>query len=155
MPRIKRFSDEQKLEIIRNVLECDDIRDVLRDALQLGPRADTLSADTPLLGNVPELDSMAVVTVITALEEQYGFLVEDDEISAETFATLGSLTEFGFRLFRVARGDGLADLSKLRPQSRLDGPVTQTACFILAESLCGALRVGHGVEVIFQDPWIR
>jgi acyl carrier protein len=37
---------------------------------------------------------MAVVAVITALEEQYGFFVEDDEISADTFSTLGSLVEF-------------------------------------------------------------
>ena len=72
----------------------DEVRMVVADALQLGDRAGTLQAETPLLGNLPELDSMAVVTVITALEEQYGFMVDDDEISAETFATLGSLTKF-------------------------------------------------------------
>ena len=54
----------------------------------------TPQSETPLMGNVPELDSMAVVTVITALEEQYGFVVDDDEISADTFETLGSLTQF-------------------------------------------------------------
>jgi len=47
-----------------------------------------------LLGNLPELDSMAVVSIITALEEYYGFVVHDDEISGETFATLGSLVAF-------------------------------------------------------------
>jgi acyl carrier protein len=47
-----------------------------------------------LLGALPELDSMAVVSILTALEEHFGFTVDDDEISAETFATLGSLTEF-------------------------------------------------------------
>ena len=72
----------------------DEIRGVVRDALQLGSRADGFSAETLLLGNVPELDSMAVVTVITALEDQYGIVVEDDEVSAETFATLGSLADF-------------------------------------------------------------
>jgi acyl carrier protein len=72
----------------------EGVRGVIRDSLQLGQRADSLLADTPLLGNLPELDSMAVVTVITALEDQYGFFVEDDEISAETFATLGSLAQF-------------------------------------------------------------
>jgi acyl carrier protein len=72
----------------------DGVRGVIRDSLQLGQRADSLLVDTPLLGNLPELDSMAVVTVITALEDQYGFFVEDDEISAETFATLGSLAQF-------------------------------------------------------------
>jgi len=48
----------------------------------------------PLLGAVPELDSMAVVNVITALEEQFGFTIADDEIGAAMFATLGSLTDF-------------------------------------------------------------
>jgi acyl carrier protein len=37
---------------------------------------------------------MAVVQLIGALEEQYGFTVDDDEISAATFATLGSLSAF-------------------------------------------------------------
>ena len=51
-------------------------------------------AGDQLLGSLPELDSMAFVTVITALEDQFGFVVEDDEISAETFATFGSLVQF-------------------------------------------------------------
>lgn len=72
----------------------DEVRRIVGDALQLGERTESLHEDTVLLGNLPELDSMAVVTVITVLEEQYGFIVDDDEISAETFATLGSLTVF-------------------------------------------------------------
>lgn len=72
----------------------EDVKLLLARALQLGARATGLHAETPLLGNLPELDSMAVVTVITALEDHYGFVVEDDEISAETFATLGSLAAF-------------------------------------------------------------
>jgi acyl carrier protein len=71
-----------------------EVRMVVGDALQLGVRADSLTADSPLLGALPELDSMAVVTLITSLEERYGFLVEDDEVSAETFETLGSLARF-------------------------------------------------------------
>jgi len=72
----------------------EEVRSIVGDALQLGERTESLQEDTALLGNLPELDSMAVVTVITALEEQYGFIVDDDEISAETFASLGSLTSF-------------------------------------------------------------
>jgi acyl carrier protein len=53
-----------------------------------------MSADTPLLGAIPELDSMAVVTVITTLEERFGFAVADDEIDGSTFATVGSLVAF-------------------------------------------------------------
>lgn len=72
----------------------DEVRSLLGSTLRLGARTASLNAETPLLGNLPELDSMAVVSVITALEEHYGFSVSDDEISADTFATLGSLAEF-------------------------------------------------------------
>ena len=70
------------------------VKDLLAQTLQLGPRADRLTPDSPLLGALPELDSMAVVTILTAMEEHFGFVVDDDEISADTFATLGTLTAF-------------------------------------------------------------
>lgn len=70
------------------------VKNLLAQTLQLGARADSLTLDSPLLGAMPELDSMAVVTILTAMEEHFGFSVDDDEISADTFATLGSLTAF-------------------------------------------------------------
>ena len=72
----------------------DDVRMVVGGALQLGARGQAMDASTPLLGAIPELDSMAVVNVITALEEHFGINVADDEIGAATFATLGSLSAF-------------------------------------------------------------
>lgn len=72
----------------------DDVRTVVGSALQLGARAKTMESSTPLLGAIPELDSMAVVHLITALEEHFGISVDDDEIGAATFATLGTLTLF-------------------------------------------------------------
>lgn len=72
----------------------DDVKSVVGAALQIGPRVRHMDESAPLLGAVPELDSMAVVTVITALEEHFGITVEDDEIGAATFETLGSLTRF-------------------------------------------------------------
>lgn len=71
-----------------------DVKNLLSGSLQLGQRADALTAESPLLGALPELDSMAVVGILTSLEEHFGFTVEDDEISADTFATLGSLVSF-------------------------------------------------------------
>ncbi|AEF99641.1 acyl carrier protein [Methylomonas methanica] len=53
-----------------------------------------MDGGTPLLGAIPEFDSMAVVTIITALEERFGFVVDDDEIDASVFETVGSLTVF-------------------------------------------------------------
>jgi acyl carrier protein len=72
----------------------DTLREILRDALQLGARADELESSSALLGAVPEFDSMAVVTVLTMIEEEFGFAVEDDEITAETFKTVGTLAAF-------------------------------------------------------------
>ena len=71
-----------------------EVRNILAQSLQLGTRADQLTAESPLLGAIPELDSMAVVMILTAMEEHFGFSVDDDEISADTFQTLGTLTAF-------------------------------------------------------------
>jgi len=72
----------------------DDVKTVVGGALQIDGRVQEMDAAAPLLGAVPELDSIAVVSLIAALEEHFGIAVADDEISASTFATLGSLTQF-------------------------------------------------------------
>ncbi len=72
----------------------EEVRSLLVDVLQLGQAGNRLTAESRLLGSIPELDSMAVVTVITALEDRFDIAVADDEISADTFATLGTLADF-------------------------------------------------------------
>lgn len=72
----------------------DLARSILDSSLQLGGRARGFTPETPLLGSIPELDSMAVVQIVTAIEEQLGVTVADDEITADTFETLGSLARF-------------------------------------------------------------
>lgn len=67
---------------------------VIDEVLSLNGRSATFTRDTPLLGAIPELDSMAVVTLITSLEEQFGLVVDDDDIDGSTFATVGSLSDF-------------------------------------------------------------
>lgn len=74
--------------------DIKNIRRILGDALSLGDRADRLTIDSPLLGAIPEFDSMAVVTVVTMLEDELGITIEDDDLSADVFATVGSLVEF-------------------------------------------------------------
>jgi acyl carrier protein len=66
---------------------------ILRDTLQLGNRAGALTPQSALLGGIPEFDSMAVVTVVTMLDDELGITVDDDELSAEVFMTVGSLVE--------------------------------------------------------------
>lgn len=72
----------------------DEVTQVIDDVLQLNGRARTFTRSTGLLGEIPEFDSMAVVTVVTQLEEHFGISVDDDEITAESFESLGSLTDF-------------------------------------------------------------
>lgn len=72
----------------------DRVKSLLGEVLQLGPRAEALVASTPLLGSLPELDSMAVATVIAGIEDRFDVIVDDDELSAEVFQSVGSLTAF-------------------------------------------------------------
>jgi acyl carrier protein len=72
----------------------NDVKNVLIDVLNLGPAGEALDANSPLLGSLPELDSMAVVSLIGALEEHFGIAIDDDDITASTFETLGSLAAF-------------------------------------------------------------
>ncbi|WP_306519031.1 phosphopantetheine-binding protein [Rheinheimera sp.] len=67
------------------------LTDILNSVLQINKSYQT---DTGLLGAIAEFDSMAVIGVITSLEEQLGIHVDDDEISAEVFETFGSLLAF-------------------------------------------------------------
>ena len=68
--------------------------DLLNHCLQLGSRAESLTADTPLMGNFPEFNSMTVVALITSIEDRLGCEVPDDEISGEIFETVGTLAAF-------------------------------------------------------------
>jgi acyl carrier protein len=72
----------------------EEVKNIVADVLSLGDARNSMNAGSGLLGSIPELDSMAVVTLITALEEHFGIVVEDDEIGASTFETLGSLAAF-------------------------------------------------------------
>jgi len=74
---------------------------VLRDALQLGSKAESFTESTKLLGSVPEFDSMAVVTVLTLIEERFDITIDDDEVSADLFATVGTLSAFVEEKVRV------------------------------------------------------
>ena len=76
------------MDVQKNVLT------LLDEVLSLGGRAQGFTRETHLLGSIPELDSMAVVSLITTLEERFGIVVDDDDIDGATFATVGSLTDF-------------------------------------------------------------
>lgn len=67
---------------------------ILDEVLSLGGRSAGFGPSTPLLGSVPELDSMAVVALITAIEERLGIAFQDEDIDATTFASVGNLLAY-------------------------------------------------------------
>lgn len=71
-----------------------EVAAILDQALGLKGRSALFTSDTALLGSIPELDSMAVVSILTSIEDHFGFTVEDTEISADTFSTLGTLVTY-------------------------------------------------------------
>ena len=71
-----------------------DVKNILGSVLQLADSGASLTMESPLIGAIPEFDSMAVVAVLTSLEQHYGFFIDDDEIDAHDFETIGSLVKF-------------------------------------------------------------
>lgn len=72
----------------------NEVKSVLVTTLGIEDRAASIDASTELFGGIPELDSLAVLELVTAIEDKFGITVEDEEFGGEIFETLGSLTEF-------------------------------------------------------------
>ncbi|MDX9699720.1 MAG: phosphopantetheine-binding protein [Rhodocyclaceae bacterium] len=71
-----------------------EVLTLLDAVLSLNGRALAFQIDTPLLGAVPELDSMAVIALLNGLEERFGMAVDDDEIDGAIFESVGTLVAF-------------------------------------------------------------
>ena len=71
-----------------------ELLSLIDSTLNLGGRSQAFTDDTQLMGAVPELDSMGVVSLLTAFEDRLGISVEDDEIDGSLFETFGSLLAF-------------------------------------------------------------
>lgn len=72
----------------------DEIKSLVAKTLGIEDRIDSMDASTPLLGELPELDSLAVVEIATRIEETFHFQVYDTNFTAEVFETLGSLAAY-------------------------------------------------------------
>lgn len=71
-----------------------EIKQLLIDTLSLDIMPAEMDDDALLLGDIPEFDSMAIVSVITALEENYGFASADDELTSEVFESIETVVDF-------------------------------------------------------------
>ena len=71
-----------------------ELLSLLDESLHLEGRTASFDENTPLLGALPEMDSMGVVVVLTAFEDRLGFTVDDDEIDGSVFQTFGTMLAF-------------------------------------------------------------
>lgn len=72
----------------------DEVKDVVVTTLGIQDRASAVEPSTPLLGSVPELDSMAVLEILVAIEQRFNLEIDDTEMAGEIFETFGSLANF-------------------------------------------------------------
>jgi acyl carrier protein len=72
----------------------DEIKELVAKTLGIEDRIGSMDASTPLLGEMPELDSLAVVEIAAGIEDRFHFQVDDADFTAEVFETLGSLAAF-------------------------------------------------------------
>ena len=71
------------------------LRRILTDVLGLKQnQASDFTAETGLFGHLPELDSMAVASLLTELEDRLDIVIDDDEIDGEMLETYGGLLAF-------------------------------------------------------------
>ena len=75
------------------------LRALLAETLGMPPkRVAGFTEATALFGALPEFDSLAVANFLTAFEERFAVLIEDDDVEAEDFATFGTLLAFTKRM---------------------------------------------------------
>jgi len=77
-----------------SIATVDSVKAVIVRTLEISDRADALDAETALFGSMPELDSLALLELATSLEDEFGFVIDDEDFTEEVFATVGSLAEF-------------------------------------------------------------
>lgn len=81
-------------DVIGTPTTLDTLIEALTDVLGDEHSAGTFTEQTLLFGSLPELDSLALVELITVMEERFDFEMDEDDITAEVFETVGSLSAY-------------------------------------------------------------
>lgn len=90
----KQPADQAPMPPSRSAIDAQ-LRTILRDVLALDQlQVDSFANETGLFGHLPELDSMAVATLFTEMEDQLDIIIEDDDVDGEMLETYGGLLAF-------------------------------------------------------------
>ena len=63
-------------------------------AINLQLEQDQLEADTEILGNFPQFNSLTIVGVIGSIEDELDCVIDDEDITTDIFTTVGDLATF-------------------------------------------------------------
>lgn len=72
----------------------DEVKALVAETLGIVDRLDSMNASTGLFGSLPELDSMTVIELVTAIQEKFGFEVDQASLTMDAFETIGTLAAF-------------------------------------------------------------
>lgn len=91
-------------------VDISEVRGLLADVVGDERATERLTAESRLYGALPELDSIAVVNLLLAIERRFDIVVDDEEVEEALFVTLGSLHAFvAAKVERRARAGGRGD----------------------------------------------
>jgi len=76
------------------IVSIDELRSLIGEVTGDSVAIHSLAESSPLLGAIPEMDSLAIVNLLIAMENKYHFQVEDDEVDQSIFQSLSSLRSF-------------------------------------------------------------
>ena len=72
----------------------NEVKCLIGEKLQMADRVDSMNESTKLLGSLPELDSLALAELLAAIEERFGFEVDNADITIDIFDTVGTLAAY-------------------------------------------------------------
>ncbi len=70
------------------------VRQAIVQALQLDIEPDAIADDEPLFGEGLGADSIATLEIVVALEEEFGFKVDDEDLRVELFDSVRTMTQY-------------------------------------------------------------
>jgi acyl carrier protein len=77
--------------VVENTI--DQLKALVAGKLDVNLRYDEISPDAPLLDDGLGLDSLAIVDLITLIEDKFGFQFGEDDLNMDAFSNLRSLAK--------------------------------------------------------------
>ncbi len=70
------------------------IKKIIVENLELDVKVGRITPETPLIDGGLNMDSIAVLELISLVEEEFGITVRDEDMSVELLGTVGSLAAY-------------------------------------------------------------